>query len=159
MMYTENEIKVAAMDVMMANPGMAITGMSFLKALLEQLKEADLIPEIRAVPEPAPMKEMEETAKDFLDSIDRVTGETAGEAADKQDPQSFRGYGWNLKKETLDALQKARSEGRTINELVKATDGKLTDTDVLYLLDCRPMPFGKWKTMAKALGVRTGAEA
>lgn len=69
-------------------------------------------------------------------------------------PGKFTGYGSKLKKLVYAKLLEVRAAGMTINQIVEKSDGGLTDTDVMAMIQGQKRPQEKWQTLADVLGIR-----
>ena len=139
MYYHIDEIKLAALDAMMENRTLGITGMQFLAALLEKLtapKPAE------AVPAPVVAEAESEVTEP---AVSEATKETAPSAPVFLGPQAA------LKHSVYDRLQAYRTRGMSSVEISKLTNGKVTPDEVLEILTGAKMPFGKWEALDNVL--------
>ena len=139
MYYHIDEIKLAALDAMMENRTLGITGMPFLAALLEKLtapKPAEAVP--------APV---------VAEAEPEVTEPAVSEAAKETAPSApvFLGPQASLKRSVYDRLQIYRTRSMSSVEISKLTNGKVTPDEVLEILAGAKMPFGKWEALDNVL--------
>lgn len=66
-------------------------------------------------------------------------------------PGTFSGYGAKLKKQVFEKLQQMRADGVTLAQLSAITGGKLTNDDILAMLQSKKVDYSKWELMANAL--------
>lgn len=144
-MFSIDEIKVAAMDVLLMmgdgdNVVQLLGGMSELIAALEA-KEVltEQKPEKVAKPD-------EKTAKN-------VKSNRNGHCEVVQ-PGKFSGYGAKLKRRTYDRLYELKQEGKTALEIVNLANGQLKEDDIRAMLKTQKVPFEKWNLLAEALGTK-----
>lgn len=132
--YSIEEIKIAALDAMMENSVMSITGIPFLAAMLEKLaKQEQTVLDLKE-PEPEP----EET-------------EAAPEEPAAPSAPSFFGQQAALKCSVYERLQACRAKGMSSVEISKLTGGKVTPDEVMEILAGAKIPFIKWKALDSVL--------
>ena len=139
MYYHIDEIKLAALDAMMENRTLGITGMPFLAALLEKLT--------------APKPSETAPAPAVAEAEPEVTEPAVSEAAKETAPSApvFLGPQASLKRSVYDRLQIYRTRSMSSVEISKLTNGKVTPDEVLEILAGAKMPFGKWEALDNVL--------
>lgn len=130
--YSIEEIKIAALDTMMENSTLSITGMPFLAAMLAKLVKPEATEDAPAA----------------------VTSEP--EAPEEPEPAApsapiFLGPQAALKRPVYDRLQAYRTKGMSSVEISKLTKGKVTPDEVLEILAGAKMPFSKWEALDNVL--------
>lgn len=136
--YSIEEIKLAALDAMMENSTLSITGMPFLAAMLEKLKKPE-------VTETAPAA--------VVCEVQTAEPEAAAEPEPVKTEARFVGTGAELKRATLWAMEAMRAKGTSAPDLAKMAHGKVSADDIVEMLARGRVSFDKWKAMAKALDV------
>ena len=139
MYYHIDEIKLAALDAMMENRTLGITGMQFLAALLEKLTA---LKPAEAAPAPAATEAEPEVTEP---AVSEAVKETALSAPVFLGPQAA------LKRSVYDRLQAYRTRGMSSVEISKLTKGKVTPDEVLEILAGAKMPFNKWEALDNVL--------
>ena len=137
--YSIEEIKIAALDTMMENSTLSITGMPFLAAMLTKLTAPK---PTEAVPAPV-----------VAEAEPEVTEPAVSEAAKETAPSApvFLGPQAALKRSVYDRLQIYRTKGMPSVEISKLTKGKVTPDEVLEILAGAKMPFGKLEVLDNVL--------
>lgn len=132
--YSLEEIKIAALDAMMENSVMSITGIPFLAAMLERLAKPEQA--VLDLKEPGPEPEEPEAAPE--------------EPAVPSAP-SFFGQQAVLKRSVYERLQACRAQGMSSVEISKLTKGKVTPDEVMEIISGAKIPFIKWKALDSVL--------
>ena len=137
--YSIEEIKIAALDTMMENSTLRITGMAFLDAMLAKLAKPEAA-------EAAPAAVTSEAEPE-------VTEPAVSEAVKETAPSApiFLGSQAALKRSVYDRLQAYRTRGMSSVEISKLTKGKVTPDEVLEILAGAKMPFNKWEALDNVL--------
>lgn len=137
--YSIEEIKIAALDTMMENSTLSITGMPFLAAMLAKLAKPE---PTEAVPAPV-----------VAETEPEVTEPAVSEAAKEAAPSVpvFFGPQAALKRSVYDRLQIYRAKGMSSVEISKLTKGKVTPDEVLEILAGAKMSFSKWEAIGNVL--------
>lgn len=137
--YSIEEIKIAALDTMMENSTLSITGIPFLAAMLTKLTAPK---PTEAVPAPV-----------VAEAEPEITELTVSEAAKETAPLApiFLGSQAALKRSVYDRLQIYRTKGMSSVEIFKLTKGKVTPDEVLEILAGAKMPFSKWEALDNVL--------
>lgn len=141
--YTIEDIKIAALDTMMENSTLSITGMPFLAAMLTKLTAPK---PTEAVPAPV-----------VAEAEPEVTEPAVSEAAKETAPSApiFLGPQAALKRSIYDRLQIYRTKGMSSVEISKLTKGKVTPDEVMEIISGAKIPFIKWKALDSVLEGKT----
>lgn len=159
MYYHIDEIKLAALDVMMEDHELGVSGLPFLEALLAKLTKPESVETApAAVAEPVVTEpEVSEPEKPVVEAEKAETPKADATKQDAPAMQVYYGPQALMKREIYKALQARRAQGITSGAISKLTRGKVTPDEVLEIIAGAKLPWTKWEALAKALGVEAVA--